>query len=212
VEFDKTLKGLCDVINGYYAKLFPDLSHTPPFTFSRLMVIIWKLKVLNNLQNELFNSFQLLLTEERYKEKVDVQEDEVMEDLSQPKSILYKFTQAIIDLSINEIKVHMMGSTKFEPEEPYSRLQDLVIMKTKEYYQRIEINKIEILETDIQLIKKIFLPVTIKRIQEIAQEHIIKSIRQFICKKIDIDVHLTLIIVYKYMELFCEYYKVCALL
>lgn len=42
-----------------------------------------------------------------------------------------RFIQAIADLSINEIKVHTLGSTKFVMEEPYQSLHSTLIGKSK---------------------------------------------------------------------------------
>eukprot|EP00826_Nyctotherus_ovalis_P040724 TRINITY_DN4036_c0_g1_i3.p2 TRINITY_DN4036_c0_g1~~TRINITY_DN4036_c0_g1_i3.p2 ORF type:complete len:160 (-),score=35.77 TRINITY_DN4036_c0_g1_i3:566-1045(-) len=151
----------------------------PQFTFGRAMVIIWKAKVFNKLQDELFTSFKFVLAKERMKEKAD----SMMEDFDQltPALLLSKFVQAIADLSINEIKVHMMGSTKFVPDEPYAKLHELIVFETKEYYQQIDTDVKEKLEADMELVKKIALPVTIKR----AEEHAVALMKQFVKKEIE---------------------------
>ncbi len=46
-------------------------------------------------------------------------------------AVASRFAQAVADLSINELKVHFLGSTKFEPDEPYRSLHSAVIEHTR---------------------------------------------------------------------------------
>ena len=41
------------------------------------------------------------------------------------------FVHAVADISINELKVHHLGSTKFVPDEPYQELNRKIIRMTK---------------------------------------------------------------------------------
>lgn len=42
-----------------------------------------------------------------------------------------RFVHAVADLSINELKVHFLGSTKFAPDDPYMELHTILLKRTK---------------------------------------------------------------------------------
>lgn len=44
---------------------------------------------------------------------------------------LAKYVQTIVDLSINEVSVHFLGSTKVKLEEPYVELSKVMLKQTK---------------------------------------------------------------------------------
>lgn len=133
-------------MNECYATLYPKLLGYPEFSFSRAMATFWKVKVFNKLQVNLFDSFKHLLSEERAEK---IKQGEEKTKLNRKKEQLYnfqvalihydsknfqlltKFVQAIADISINEVKVHMLGSTKFMSDEPYVKLHDLIMANTK---------------------------------------------------------------------------------
>lgn len=142
IEFDKSLGSICYFINECYSTLFPNLPGYPEFSLSRAMATFWKIKVFDKLQLNLFETFMGLLSEERIK-KLKVGElktklrnkpgsDKVpVKSESRNFQVLNKFVQTIVDISINEVKVHMLGSTKLVTDKPYEALQDLVIINTK---------------------------------------------------------------------------------
>lgn len=145
IELDKNLGPLCYLVNECYAILFPKLPGYPEFSLSRAMATFWKVKVFNKLQLNLFDAFKHLLSEERSikikqgEAKTKVNKNEVLYNSSiamshyEPKNfqILNKFVQAIADISINEVKVHMLGSTQLVPDEPYAKLHEVVMANTK---------------------------------------------------------------------------------
>lgn len=135
IEYDRNLHTICDLINQCYQELFPTFPQMPEFTFSRLMATLWKMQVYNKLKDNLFSSFKAILRiERRIQGKNTSRPVEAMTDFfDEPKttSLLSRFIQSIADISINEIKVHMLGSTKFEPDEPYAQLQDIIVVDTK---------------------------------------------------------------------------------
>lgn len=147
IELDKNLGPLCYLVNECYATLFPKLPGYPEFSLSRAMATFWKIKVFNKLQINLFDAFKHLLSEERSikikqgeaKTKAKMSKDEVAPNSSIAMShyesknfqILNKFVQAIADISINEVKVHMLGSTQLVPDEPYAKLHEVVMANTK---------------------------------------------------------------------------------
>lgn len=134
VEFDRNLKGICDMINQCYSKLFPNHPNSPAFTFSRAMTTIWKAKVFDKLKDKLFASFRDILNLERRKQATEkaISEEEMTDFFNEPKNfmLLNKFVQAVTDISINEISVHMIGSSKFVPDETYSQLEDIILSDT----------------------------------------------------------------------------------
>lgn len=44
---------------------------------------------------------------------------------------LNRFAQSVADLSINELKIHFLGSTKIELEDPYKSLNKIFLKQTK---------------------------------------------------------------------------------
>jgi len=142
IELDKSLGPLCYLVNECYSTLFPKLPGYPEFSISRAMATFWKIKVFNKLQINLFDAFKYLLTEER---DLEIKQGQSKTKLNKPTNILMslshygsknfqilnKFVQAIADISINEVKVHMLGSTKLVPDEPYTNLHEVVMANTK---------------------------------------------------------------------------------
>jgi len=137
IEFDRSLSSITALVNKCYAFLFPKLPGYPGFSFSRLMATLWRVKVFNKMQGQLFDSFKDLLNKERREQKkkeyVSAEYEEMMNCFVESKNstILSKFIQAIADISINEITIHMLGSTKLRPDEPYLKLQDEIITRTE---------------------------------------------------------------------------------
>jgi hypothetical protein len=142
IELDKTLRPICYLVNECYSALFPKLPGYPEFSISRAMATFWKIKVFNKLQINLFDVFKYLLTEER---NIKIKQGQSKTKFNKPTNtsttfsyyesknfqILNKFVQAIADISINEVKIHMLGSTKLVPDEPYMNLHEVVMANTK---------------------------------------------------------------------------------
>lgn len=145
IEFDKVFGPLCYLVNECYAILLPKLPGYPEFSISRAMATFWKVKVFSKLEINLFDAFKQLLSEERAerikegKARTKVCKKSEAANASTPLShyeskssqILNKFVQSIADISINEVKVHMLGSTKLVPDEPYAKLHEVVMAGTK---------------------------------------------------------------------------------
>jgi len=93
------------------------------------MATLWKSKVFNKLKHILFTSFRTLFTLERQRESQNKGVDPFKE--AKNMTLLSRFMQSIGDLSINEVKVHMLGSTKFVPDDPYEELENMVLVDTR---------------------------------------------------------------------------------
>lgn len=98
---------------------------------------------------------------------------------------LHRFTHAIADLSINELKIHFLGSTKVQLDEPYQNLNKMIIKQTKKFYhEAAEIMQIhcykEVIEQDFEYISKIILPVTTKELYNLMQNSTLKYLRYYI--------------------------------
>jgi hypothetical protein len=92
------------------------------------MATLWKHKVFNKLKHILFTSFRALFNLEQQAKPVN----EISDFFHKAKStLLNRFVQSISDLSINEVKVHMLGSTKFVPDGPYEELESMILANTR---------------------------------------------------------------------------------
>jgi len=139
VEFDRKLAPISLLVNKCYTSLFPFFPAFPEFSFSRLMATIWRVKVFNKMKDELFDAFKIVLHKEREdqmanrKRYSNEEKEEMMDcfDTLGNTNLLAKFLQTIADISINEITIHMLGSTKFIPADPYLKLQDEILTSTK---------------------------------------------------------------------------------
>jgi hypothetical protein len=88
------------------------------------------------MKDELFETFKIILRKEREEQIVSrnrYSDEEMMDylDTSRNANLLGKFLQSIADISINEITIHMLGSTKLIPDDPYLKLQDEILVSTK---------------------------------------------------------------------------------
>lgn len=45
--------------------------------------------------------------------------------------LLGRFVQSVADISVNELKIHYLGSTKVDMDEPYNELDKIVLKQTK---------------------------------------------------------------------------------
>lgn len=139
IEFDRILSPICILVNKCFASLFPGLPAFPEFSFTRLMATLWRVKVFDKMQGELFDAFKRMLGEERReraasgKEYSSENEEEMLDccDSSRNANVLSKFLQAVADISINEVTIHMLGSTKLMPDSPYLKLEDEIILSTE---------------------------------------------------------------------------------
>eukprot|EP00826_Nyctotherus_ovalis_P015853 TRINITY_DN14543_c0_g1_i8.p1 TRINITY_DN14543_c0_g1~~TRINITY_DN14543_c0_g1_i8.p1 ORF type:complete len:141 (-),score=33.76 TRINITY_DN14543_c0_g1_i8:42-464(-) len=139
VEFDKTLRGFSRLVNQCYEQTFPNLPCYPKFSASRAMTSLWKNVVYHKLEqlilerftqefNELLDhKFGVLLE----KKRPEVVEGMEFADAAEEFPVLYRTVQAVVDLSINELRVHFLGSTKFVPDAPYSILNEHILSLTR---------------------------------------------------------------------------------
>eukprot|EP00826_Nyctotherus_ovalis_P054424 TRINITY_DN7125_c0_g2_i12.p1 TRINITY_DN7125_c0_g2~~TRINITY_DN7125_c0_g2_i12.p1 ORF type:complete len:225 (-),score=33.54 TRINITY_DN7125_c0_g2_i12:537-1142(-) len=181
-----------------YANLFPDLQEVPKFTVTRAMATIWKTKVFDKLKDILFTSFRTTLFLQRQQQAKELRSKKgklEMDFFSDAKSggLLGRFVQSVADISVNEVKIHMLGSTKFAPDEAYTQLQEAVLEDTRyaacdggrRYYREIDVMKSgrelkEVMEKDLKFVSKLVLPVTRKHIHELSHECAKKLIRTFV--------------------------------
>lgn len=112
------------------------------------MIIAWKEKVFYKLKTNLLDALAEILEQDRAEEvreqiekqkklnpipikSVSITEEEVKEQNSSNYELIAKFGQSMADLSINELTVHFLGSTKFIPEESYDLFNNVFLRKTK---------------------------------------------------------------------------------
>ena len=58
IELDKRLSQVCAVINNCYETLFPNLPKYPKFSFTRVMITMWKNFVYSKLEDSLLEQFK----------------------------------------------------------------------------------------------------------------------------------------------------------
>ena len=136
VEFDKTLGPICSLINQCYACLYPDFPKYPAFSFTRAMTVLWKVHVFDKLQADLFDAFKAVLSSERKPElspdrSMCAANNGICFQETKNYAILSRFIQSVVDLSTNELKVHMLGHTHYSPDKPYEDLESVTLSATK---------------------------------------------------------------------------------
>eukprot|EP00826_Nyctotherus_ovalis_P053011 TRINITY_DN681_c0_g1_i6.p2 TRINITY_DN681_c0_g1~~TRINITY_DN681_c0_g1_i6.p2 ORF type:complete len:137 (-),score=30.57 TRINITY_DN681_c0_g1_i6:705-1115(-) len=129
IELDRLFLPISKAINQSYSFAFPHLPRYPLFSFTRAMITLWRKKVYAKIKGNLMESFAKLLSKQRRSrgeslDFVGLFEENGMERLA-------KYVQTIIDLSINEVSVHSLGSTKVKLEEPYVELGKVTLKQTK---------------------------------------------------------------------------------
>lgn len=159
VELDKVFEGFAKAVNECYENVFPGLCQYPKFSLSRAMIVMWKKKVYSKIGINLLNAFMQLIQERRSFEIkagktmtskkpshgiYPQTEGALLPTLRHYNAVLAnevfgtrnielmgRFAQAVADLSVNEITVHYLGSTKAKVEEPYAKLDKAVLKQTK---------------------------------------------------------------------------------
>eukprot|EP00826_Nyctotherus_ovalis_P054814 TRINITY_DN7213_c0_g2_i1.p3 TRINITY_DN7213_c0_g2~~TRINITY_DN7213_c0_g2_i1.p3 ORF type:complete len:157 (-),score=15.55 TRINITY_DN7213_c0_g2_i1:825-1295(-) len=151
IELDKRLRKVCEVVNKCYEALFPNYPRYPQFTFTRAMITMWKEVVYAKLSGVLFEGFATLFKEVSNNrltaflarpavfaspnEKAlggaskEKRQEAAKEQLLGRYFLLFigRMVQAIVDLSVNDLKIHFLGSTKFVPDGPYSDLHEAIL-------------------------------------------------------------------------------------
>lgn len=149
IELDKRLSKVCEVVNKCYEALFPNYPRYPQFTFTRAMIAMWKEVVYTKLETILFEDFATLFKEvsnNRLKaflarpavppsEKMLAGDSREKRREAAKEQLLSRYfplfigrtVQAIADLSVNDLKIHFLGSTKFVPDGPYSDLHEAIL-------------------------------------------------------------------------------------
>ena len=107
-----------------------------------------------------------------------------------------RYVQATADLSINELKVHYLGSTKFVPDAPYAELNAeiqthtkyvLEIIYRKFYKDAVKVLPIlsykELVEQDKDVMGAVVLPMSMKGIEELQQNYMTKYLRHYVAKR-----------------------------
>lgn len=159
-EIDRTFSLFAKAVNECYEKQFPGLCRYPQFSFSRAMIILWKQKVYTKIKNNLLDAFTILLQIRRQSEikagelmtqknpisnfkispkdsllmELQNSDPEIMAELfghvSKDVDLLFKFVHSVADLSVNELTIHYLGSTKSILEEPYKELEKVILKQT----------------------------------------------------------------------------------
>jgi len=159
IELDKTFEPFTRAVNECYESVFPDLCRYPRFSFSRAMTILWKEKVYAKIKLNLLDAFTQILQEKKSYEikagKLMTKKESshslqtatnalLLPNLKKHDPVLAneifkntnvelssRFIQSIADLSINELTIHYLGSTKLVLDEPYKELDELIQKQTK---------------------------------------------------------------------------------
>jgi len=147
IELDRVFKPIAKYMNSCYESLFPELCQYPQFSFSRAMIILWKKKVYMKIKSNLIEAFVMLLKEQRsaeieagkiktknQKNKTPVNPfDSSLSNIYNDDNheLLSRFVQGVVDLSVNELTVHYLGSTKAKLQEPYEELSKIIMQQTK---------------------------------------------------------------------------------
>eukprot|EP00826_Nyctotherus_ovalis_P018455 TRINITY_DN1552_c0_g1_i17.p1 TRINITY_DN1552_c0_g1~~TRINITY_DN1552_c0_g1_i17.p1 ORF type:complete len:341 (-),score=108.51 TRINITY_DN1552_c0_g1_i17:46-1068(-) len=197
VELDRVLNPIAKHMNSCYESLFPDLCQYPQFSFNRAMIILWKKKVYLKIKSNLIDSFVTLLREQRAEEiKIGKSKCKDFSCLSvlctsdtNNSELLARFVQSVVDLSVNELTVHYLGSTKAQLHEPYEELNKVVLQQTRDFYHKAgESMRIkccrETLESDYKMLENIVLPCTLKEVCQLKQNHMEKYFRYYIQRRL----------------------------
>eukprot|EP00826_Nyctotherus_ovalis_P005282 TRINITY_DN11189_c0_g1_i3.p3 TRINITY_DN11189_c0_g1~~TRINITY_DN11189_c0_g1_i3.p3 ORF type:complete len:150 (-),score=40.44 TRINITY_DN11189_c0_g1_i3:833-1282(-) len=148
MELDRTFDLLIKTVNECYETLYPDLCHYPKFSFSRAMITLWKCKVYSKIKENLLEAFMELmqewrsseitagkkLTEEKTGSGLKKARDEGLfaeEKEGKEVELVGSFVQTMVDLSVNELTVHYLGSTKLVLVAPYKDLSKIIFKLTK---------------------------------------------------------------------------------
>lgn len=159
IELDRSLKKVSEVINKCYVSLFPNYPRFPQFTFTRAMITIWLDVIYAKLEPKLFDAFTDLFKEVSNNKLKGFSNNTITSytttmllngKISQnfPKekrselnkelllnrycrSLINRITQAIVDLSVHDLSIHFLGSTKFTTDGPYFGLHETILKLTK---------------------------------------------------------------------------------
>lgn len=148
VELDRAFDLLAKTVNECYESLYPDLCHYPKFSFSRAMITLWKRKVYSKIKENVLEAFTELMQEWRGseirtgKKLTEEKTDSVLKKARDKRlfakgeedkevELIGSFVQTMVDLSVNELTVHYLGSTKLAPVAPYKDLSKTILKLTK---------------------------------------------------------------------------------
>jgi hypothetical protein len=111
------------------------------------MIILWNKKVYIKIKRNLIDAFVTLLNEQRNAEieagKVKTKNhknkalinpfDSSLSNIYNDDNheLLARFVQGVVDLSVNELTVHYLGSTKAKLQEPYEEISKIILQQTK---------------------------------------------------------------------------------
>eukprot|EP00826_Nyctotherus_ovalis_P023427 TRINITY_DN1799_c0_g1_i16.p1 TRINITY_DN1799_c0_g1~~TRINITY_DN1799_c0_g1_i16.p1 ORF type:complete len:349 (-),score=126.77 TRINITY_DN1799_c0_g1_i16:112-1158(-) len=219
IEIDKAFGLFAKAVNQCYEGQYPGLCRYPQFSFSRAMTIMWKQKVYSKTKSNLMDAFTLLLQVRRQNEikagklmtknnpissflispknslltELQNSEPEIMAELfgnvNKDIDLLFKFAHSVADLSVNELTIHFLGSTKSTVEEPYKELEKAILKQTGNFYQKagevIEIKYCkQILDEDYEAMGQIVLPSTLKKIGQLKQSYMEKYLRYYLQRRL----------------------------
>jgi hypothetical protein len=162
-ELDKSFHSFNLLLNDIHDSIWTDLPSGPEFSLMRTMIIQWRRKVFTPLKDLLLQSIENLLQRQR-KQSGRNSKDEFY--------LLSSGILSLVDLSVNEQNVHFTDHTKFYSDGVYSQLHDRVLLWTEQFYtynmQNLPLGeKLEMLKRDLNLIEKLFLPVTASEVKKV---------------------------------------------
>ena len=127
IEIDRFFKPLIDIVNDGNKVEILDFSLHSKFSFSWIMTLIWYNQLYLKLKELLRNCFLVILSKKRLLNEKKLEENEVDTEVE----LISNYVQCIIDLSINEITVHHLGSTKIVMYYPYKELEQSILLQTQ---------------------------------------------------------------------------------
>eukprot|EP00826_Nyctotherus_ovalis_P065793 TRINITY_DN9683_c0_g2_i3.p2 TRINITY_DN9683_c0_g2~~TRINITY_DN9683_c0_g2_i3.p2 ORF type:complete len:138 (-),score=15.78 TRINITY_DN9683_c0_g2_i3:781-1194(-) len=136
IEIDKMFAPICRAVDSCYEGVFPGLPMFPKFCFVRTMATLWRDKVYSKLNKPLLASFIELMKVVRETE-ISAYKKNLPKGLlkiytnSRNSQLIARFIQTIADLSINELTIHYLGSTKADLDQPCKELHDTILEETK---------------------------------------------------------------------------------
>lgn len=197
IELDKVFAPVCKVLNNCYEAVFLGFPRFPKFSFVRVMTILWRDYVYAKITPLLLSSFIELMKSVREAEigafKKNLPKELLEENVkSRNLQLVGRFVQVIADLSVNELSIHYLGSTKVALQDPGLHFHSLVLTETKyfllprrNYYRQLK-NSVdlpsfrELLKVDRDAMKQQMLPVTMKEIEVLRQAYMEKYLRGYV--------------------------------
>lgn len=97
-------------------------------------------------------------------------------------NLILKSVQSIIDLNVNELNIHFLDHTRFRSDGDYQHFHEKIIKLTEQFYQEIASYpysaQMYILDEDLRMSQRLFLPSTWTQIQKLGLETRIDAMKE----------------------------------